>query len=857
METSSSSATLPNMAEQNHGCDDAVVVRCDAAAVAAFSYIDQDLNEIIANFCDSTDATATAATPTLSFSPTILEEKTSNSPPSTTMLTLPMTAKEKLLDLWRRGASGGPTTTGRASPADVMAAVSQVYAPRHLQRQFQELYSLLHPCLVVRHYNPAFQSDHQQQQQRTSTTTNRSAFLQGARGSGKSLVLQRCLQAFEDELSVKQQQQQQQQQQELQQYSAGQQQNQPTTSFFRIVRIHGILVPGSKVEVVVQEILQQLTRSAANQHQHLHLHQQGNNITAVDVKTKNNNNNNNSNYAAQIQSSDTVSGHSIKNKKSKRQKTARTMKNMDNDSDHTDDGDNDDDADENDPATTPAAAAQQLLHRKKEQSMEHLLRLRRTSFTNHFQLLNEILQYACLDRIPILFILDELDTFVSGGGGGGGGSSKNSNGSGGGSGSGGSNKSSNNNANALTVVNKERQVLLYYLLDRVATQGSFLSLVGLSCHLRTAELLEKRVLSRAMGTARFIGFGPPRDFAQLAEILQDKFQVVNTDNKQSNNKFIATLQTQVAQLLSEPPLHEQQQDDDGSEPTEPTKSCSTSNRTSALLEERQQRRRLYETLERSFRLGKDLRWFSRVFTLALALYRLDCRNAIAASSSASSTRVMRDNENNGNMELPAFHPNYLLEALVDMGASFLTPSGEPDLLAAHNQDCMHRSVSTNGRRTSASSDNISGSVMAEPRMQALRDLCGPQIVLVLAAKRILTRDVQYSTTTTLPPPLTFQRLWQEYNTTYRGNTNRYDRSLVYKAFQDLLAMGLLRPAMDHSGTVPLQYDYHGEFSSLPPSSLALLPLHFNIDIYREMQKAVDGNILDCPAALREWGKKTH
>jgi Cdc6-like AAA superfamily ATPase len=779
-----------------------------------------------------------------------------------------MTTQEKLWDAWRRQS----TASTSALPAPDITTMSQVYAPRHLQRQFQELYTLLHPCLVVRNHNPQRQPTAAVGQgPSTPTTTNRSAFLQGSRGSGKSLVLQRCLQAFEDELNVKRQQQQNQQDEVARVPGCLPNppwaQTQPPSSsssspFFRIVRIHGILVPGSKVEVVVQEILQQLTRSAYQHQNQLVHHQQrhsGKNGMAIDVN--NNNNNNNNNDAAQISSRSNTGGgggddqnkNNTKTNKNKRQKRSTGMRPS-----KQEDSSDDDDDDDIDTRTTQA----QLTLDRKEQSMEHLLRLRRTSFTNHFQLLNEILQYACLDRIPILFILDELDTFVSGG------SSKSSSGSSGG----GSNKNDGvgangtDNNNVLTVVNKERQVLLYYLLDRVATQGSFLSLVGLSCHLRTAELLEKRVLSRAMGTARFIGFGPPRDFTQLTEIILDKFQVSNHDNhghlhhqQQQANKFRSTLQSQVALLLSEPPLH----DDD--ELADPTKSGSSSV-TNPFIDDRQQRRRLYETLERSFRLGKDLRWFSRVFTLALSLYRLDCRNAIATSSD-SATNATRDNENDGTgkdnknssiMELPSFQPHYLLEALVDMGASFLTPSGEPDLFAVHSQDGMHRPVSTNGRNASTIPDDSNGSsILAEQRMQALNDLCGPQIVLVLAAKRILTRDVQCSTTAALPPPLTFQRLWQEYNITYRGNTSRYGRSLVYKAFQDLLAMGLLRPAMDHSGTVPFQYDYHGEFSSLPPSSLILLPLHFNIDIYREMQKAMDGNLLDCPAALREWGKKTH
>jgi hypothetical protein len=76
------------------------------------------------------------------------------------------------------------------------------------------------------------------------------------------------------------------------------------------------------------------------------------------------------------------------------------------------------------------------------------------------------------------------------------------------------------------------------------------------------------------------------------------------------------------------------------------------------------------------------------------------------------------------------------------------------------------------------------------------------------------------------------------------------------AFRDLLSTGLVRPGTDHTGLAPLQYQHEASFVELTAPTVGKIPLHLNLDIHRELQKAMDLKLLDCSAALQEWGKKT-
>lgn len=525
--------------------------------------------------------------------------------------------------------------------APSVSDVSKHYAPLHLRTQFEELYRVLHPALVDR-----------------SDRKNASAFLQGARGTGKSLVLELVLQALLREIGT----------------------SKKSLRPFRIVRLNGILVPGSQVALCVQEILRQLTEMAYQENQ-----------VAVDPQSK------------------------------------------DTEADDLSDS----------PEKKPPGKK-----RRKSERIKELLRLRKTCFTNQIQLLNEILQFACVDGIPILFVLDELDAFVKSTGG-----------------------ESLSTGNAM-----DRQLLLYHLLDRVATDSSLVSFVGITCHNGTMSLLEKRIRSRAEGTTRFIYFGPCSSWQDWIEIVQDKM-------KRSGHHL----------------LHDE------------WNSIVTVHPNETVDKERQQ---ILDAFRRSLNLGYSVRWLFRVMSSALLLYRHDL------------IRRKHDNGGGGASAEPTSLKKCILESLASNAAPFLTASGERDLI-------------------------LFDKVAVNDRVQTLRDLSGPQLALVFAARRILVRDSHRENTV----PLTLDRMLEEYKS-YKGNSNRYSRDILWVSFRDLLDTGLIRPGSDHSGTAPLQYNLDNSFLDLAAPTAGKLSLHMNLDIHRELQKAMDQKLLDCSAALQEWGKKT-
>eukprot|EP00977_Amphora_coffeiformis_P008632 scaffold1953_cov176-Amphora_coffeaeformis.AAC.50 len=552
-------------------------------------------------------------------------------------------AKIRELNVVIGGFSDSPVLRGNGDVLcwkDAPPSVSDIsnrYAPLHLKTQFEELYRVLHPALVDR-----------------TDRKNASAFLQGARGTGKSLVLELVLQALMQELQ------------------------QTGKRPFRIVRLNGILVPGSQVALCVQEILRQLTEMAYQEHQ----------------------------QQQQVPSEE----------------------------EHDEDG-----------LDSPEKKPPRKKRRKSERTKE-LLRLRKTCFTNQIQLLNEILQFACLDGIPILFILDELDAFVKSTGG----------------------------ESFSTGHTMDRQLLLYHLLDRVATDSSLVSFVGSTCHNGTLSLLEKRIRSRAEGTTRFIYFGPCSSWQDWVEIVQDKL-------KQPGNQLLLDEWNAIVAL----------------EPNETTE------------KERQQ---ILDAFRRSFNLGYSVRWLFRVLSSALMLYRHDLIRSTHKNGSASG-------------ETPSLQ-KCILQSLASSGAPFLTVSGERDLI-------------------------LIDKAAVNDRIQTLRDLSGPQLALVFAARRILVRDSHRENTV----PLTLDRLLEEYKS-YKGSSNRYSRGILWVCFRDLLATGLIRPGGDHNGTAPLQYNMDGSFLDLSAPTAGKLPLHLNLDIHRELQKAIAQKLLDCSTALQEWGKKT-
>lgn len=85
--------------------------------------------------------------------------------------------------------------------------------------------------------------------------------------------------------------------------------------------------------------------------------------------------------------------------------------------------------------------------------------------------LDEVLQVACLNGIPILIVLDEFDALLG---------------------------------SSTSLEPSLRQLLMYRLLDRVTTQGTLLCLLAITSPLDAVSMSEKRVKSRAEGTSKAV-----------------------------------------------------------------------------------------------------------------------------------------------------------------------------------------------------------------------------------------------------------------------------------------------------------------------------------------------------------------
>jgi Cdc6-like AAA superfamily ATPase len=375
----------------------------------------------------------------------------------------------------------------------------------------------------------------------------------------------------------------------------------------------------------------------------------------------------------------------------------------------------------------------------------NLLRLKKTSFTSNLALLDETFKLAKVVGKPILIVIDEMDAFM------------------------GSTASLEFSTNAQDR-EWDRQVLMYHILDRVASRDSALSFIGITSHSASAILFEKRVRSRADGTSKTIFVKPFNSYETLTQVLLQKFDGVDG------------LQAKIARLLCS-----SEDADDG--------------------EEEKQVKQIRQVLKRNYACGKDLRWYLRVVFVALSLYREDVRVSLLQDGSSDQPLLVE------------FQPKYILESLAIMGASAT--------------GCEDASFATN------------------PRTQILKDLSGPQVAVLLAGRRILSRDAREQD---MPQPLTFQRMFSDYST-YKGNSNRYSSRLFRRAFTQLLEMDVFRPSFDHSGGGPLQYEYSGSYTEMDATSLSKLPLHVPFQLEIELTRALKDNWLDCSTALRDWGMK--
>lgn len=413
------------------------------------------------------------------------------------------------------------------------------------------------------------------------------------------------------------------------------------------------------------------------------------------------------------------------------------------------DDDSDDDSRDNDNNNDQDKTTRQRKRRKQRKIERHMLRLRKATFNSNLALLESILKLAATDDVPILLNLDELDSFTDEG---------------------------------------ERQMLLYHFLDRVATPGSNLLLIGMTSSFSALTLLEKRIRSRAEGTAKIIYLRTPPTYEALLELLNSKLQgCVLCKDILNRIPYPKDAESVAKKLFSK--------------------------EIDSIV-------KLSTAMEREFRLGKDIRWFNRVISTSLALYRHDCILEVSRYANGKQESAI---------PLP-FHSKFLWNAMSMMGASVFDgniASRQPDVCVIDDE-------------------------AVSPRLQALLDLSTPQVALLLSARRILKREEHRDQA--VLAPLTMERMLKEYESFKRGSRSMGNSKLLKRAIHHLLQQGLLVPSMDHSGGGPMHYDLTKIYRELDPYTMSRLPLQIPLEMDRELGKALEQNLLECPTALKEWGK---
>ena len=677
--------------------------------------------------------------------------------------------------------------------------------------------------------------------------SNVSAVLMGPRGHGKSLVLERCLAELErmagrrkgrllEKMKLHQQLLQQQQDQQEQQKkrrkknadtvttnSSSNQFNKVkelyTQASFRVVRINGLLYQGDNAIACTREIARQI-----------------NAMSRIEKKKRSSGGTSSSSSKRKMMMG---GGSSPVKSPSKRVKGIGNEGEISSPSKLT-------------PSKLSPTKPSPLHSPKSPMNNNdeaHQFRLRKSGFNTNISLLDEALRTARIDGIPILIVLEELDTFLAGG------------------------KSYNMMTDQISQEqgsgSNDRQLLLYHLLDRVADHKFLVSLVGMTTNLSTINQLEKRVQSRAEGTSKVIYFGHDVSggYDACVDTLLGKFYTppifssslksgAEEDNSGTTEQVeMMNLKIEVEAIFR------------GKNQTESTDEDQEIN--DFVLVQR--------ALRRNYEMHMDIRWFCGLLDIALSLLMSDideqkllCSGnndtALSASSSANST--------------PTLLPKHIAHALVMMGASLDIASntgGRPGVL---NQNEFEQ---IRWGQLLGDPNHYSALVGTTPRLVALLDLSGPQIALLLAARRIMARDEARSTVDddavggrnvnnknakngsknvsvlSLIAPLTYKRMEDEYTTSfvnserYTISSDRYPPHVLHRSFMDLMELDLIRLKKEHCGGGALQYESLSSLST--GANITNLPLYVNLEWELEFIGVLKAGLLKCSTSLREWGLK--
>ena len=223
-------------------------------------------------------------------------------------------------------------------------------------------------------------------------------------------------------------------------------------------------------------------------------------------------------------------------------------------------------------------------------------------------------------------------------------------------------------------------------------------------------------------------------------------------------------------------------------------------------------------IKRNHNLGKSVGWFCRLVDVAVSLCLTDF-----FLGEIPSKRVA---------------PQHMLSAFNSMG------------------------VSTVGRAPAGATMSFA---VGDPRLQTLLSLSPPHVVIVLAIKRVNERDIMREEAYECA---TFDRAYAEYDRWRRrgsqgggGATQEksYGKRTLFQAFLEVVEMGIVRPAFDHSGNGALQYKFGDSITELfgcgCDGIVMNIPVHLTVDLESEVNVLLRQRELKCGNAVREWGLK--
>ena len=636
--------------------------------------------------------------------------------------------------------------------------------------------------------------------------SNVSAVLMGERGHGKTLVLERCLASL-SRLAGKRKER------ILEHTNRGTDnvEEMYSQASFRVVRLNGLLYQGDSAVACTREIARQIGVMSREERKRTRkiMKQMG---------TKRN----------RLQTSELDTPKSKKQRKKERS-VRRSQKKLSMTS-----------------PDTPLLPEQltQTPDNPTSNNESHNLRIRQSGFNTYIALLDEVLRTARIDGIPILIVLEELDTFIAGGRS----ASVHNMASDDG------NMQHDDGSNA-------RQLLLYHLLDRVADHKFLVSLVGITTDLTTVTKLEKRVQSRAEGTSKIIYFGHDKGYDDLVKSLLGKFYTPpdtgESDIKDEYNeqKAMHDIREEVETILR------------------------GGKSESDLNQENDQEVNDFElvqrVLQRNYELiGSDMKWLCRVFDVALSLLASDIDEHIYQCMENAADDPKFNAVDCG--MIPKLRPSHMAQALVTMSASLEDVSGtigHPGPSQNLSQSALER---IRWGQLLGDPKHYSCLLGTHPRLAALLDLSGPQIAVLLSARRIAARDDTRAsaedevddmrrkesaggTATTILVPLTYQRIKDEYTTSfvasgrYTTSSDRYPPHVLYRSCLDLMELDIIRLKKEQCGGGALQYGQNDTLTT--GTDITHLPLHVNLDWELEFMGALKAGLLQCSTALREWGQK--